>query len=169
MNTKNQPVSTPTTTPIPKIIADVAFNALTKNAPLFLCLGLTKKHMDTIYAQGYYFYSQRKYQEALPLFKALTFYHYLDQRGWMGAAGCHEMLKQYQEALSCYSFAAILDHHDPIPALHAFDCYIALNNQEKALACLEAVILISSKKPEYEVLKKRAEALRDAFCKKAAH
>lgn len=148
-----------------EIMADSAYQALSKNIPLFIARGLQKKHMDALYAEGYYFYSQAKYKEALPLFKALTFYHSADPKGWLGAAGCYEMLKQYQQALTCYSFAAVLSIDDPIPALHAFDCYIALKNYEKALACLEAVVLLSSKKPEHAALKKRAEFLRDALRK----
>lgn len=165
MTTKNQLSSPSTSASEAKIIADAAYEALLTNKPLYLLRGLEKKHMDVLYAQGYYFYSQAKYKEALPLFKGLTLYNYLDQRGWLGAAGCYEMLKQYEQALTCYSFATILKHDDPIPPLHAFDCYIALNNYPKALSCLEAVILFSSNKPEYAALKKRAEFLRDALQK----
>lgn len=169
MTTKNQ-LNRPPAPPSPAAaradkIGDMAFEALQTNMPLYLLHGMTKEQMDLLYAQGYYFYSQAKYKEALPLFKGLTFYHYLDQRGWLGAAGCYEMLKQYEQALTCYSFAAILKHDDPIPPLHAFDCYIALKDYPKALSCLEAVILFSSKKTEYAAIKKRAEFLRDALQK----
>ncbi|MBM3856771.1 MAG: CesD/SycD/LcrH family type III secretion system chaperone [Verrucomicrobia bacterium] len=168
MTTKNQsnkPLASLSQDEQAEIMAETAYQALSKNIPLFITRGLEQKHMDALYAEGYYFYSQAKYKEALPLFKGLTFYHSADQRGWLGAAGCYEMLKQYEQALTCYSFAAILNADDPIPALHAFDCYIALKNYEKALACLEAVILLSSKKPEHTELKKRAEFLRDALKK----
>ena len=166
MTTKNQLNSPPCPSPTQADkIGDMAYEALKTNMPLYLVRGMTKEQMDVLYAQGYYFYSQAKYKEALPLFKALTFYHYLDQRGWLGAAGCYEMLKQYEQALTCYSFATILKHDDPIPPLHAFDCYIALKNYPKALSCLEAVVLFSSKKPEHAALKKRAELLRDALQK----
>ncbi len=163
MTIKNQ--SQPASKPLSKttFVADLAYKALTKNIPFFLLRGLEKKHMDALYAQGYYFYSQAKYEKALPLFKALILYSSLDQRGWLGAAGCCEMLKQYDQAINFYSFAAILNLHDPTPALHSFDCYMALKNYPKALACLEAVILLSSKKPEHAELKKRAEFLRDAL------
>jgi|GEM_PF-326711 len=171
MTTKNQ--SNKTSAPISRaevvkraeIAADSIFQAFTKKIPLFIARGLQQKHMDALYAEGYYFYSQAKYSEALPLFNALTFYNFIDQRGWLGAAGCYEMLKQYEQAIACYSFAAVLNMDDPIPALHSFDCYIALKNYSKALACLEAVILLSSKKPEHAALKKRAEFLRDALQK----
>ena len=171
MTTKNQLSSPNPSTPPSQadieanIVADAAFAALTKSIPMYLLRGMTKKQMDVLYAQGYYFYSQAKYKEALPLFKGLTFYHSLDQRGWLGAGGCYEMLKQYDQAITCYSFAAILNFNDPTPALHAFDCYIALKNYPKALSCLEGVILLSSKKPEHAALKKRAEFLRDALQK----
>lgn len=169
MTTKNQ-LNIPPAPPAPSaaqadMIGDIAYNAVTNNIPFYLVRGMTKRQMDILYAQGYYFYSQAKYKEALPLFKGLTLYDYLDQRGWLGAAGCYEMLKQYEQALTCYSFATILKHDDPIPPLHAFDCYIALKDYPKALSCLEAVILFSSNKPEYAALKKRAEFLRDALQK----
>ena len=171
MNIKNQSSSTPV--PLSKngqakLIADTVSNILNKNVPLFIVRGLQPKHMEALYAEGYFFYSQGKYKEALPLFKGLTFYHPIDQRGWLGAAGCYEMLKQYREALSYYSVAAVLNIDDPMPPLHAFDCYIALKDYPHALDCLEAVILLSSKKPEHEVLKKRAEVLRDALQKNIA-
>ncbi len=165
MTTKNQLNNLSPSDIRAEIVADAAYNALTKNIPFYLLRGWTQKDMDILYSQGYYLYSQEKYKEALALFKALTFYHYLDQRGWLGAAGCYEMLKEYEKALICYSFATILKHDDPIPPLHAFDCYIALKNYPKALSCLEAVILFSSKKSEHAALKKRAEFLRDALQK----
>lgn len=166
MTTKNQASSPSISKDEYNCIADAAIDGLLlNNTPLYLLRGLTKKQMDILYAQGYYFYSQAKYKEALPLFKGLALYDYLDQRAWMGAAGCHEMLKQYEQALMCYSFASLINHEDPLPPLHAFDCHIALKNYPKALSCLEAVILFSSKKPEHADLKKRAELLRDALQK----
>ncbi len=166
MTTKNQSSGTLLSQEVAEVVAESAFQALTQNTPLFLLRGLKKENMDALYAQGYYFYSQAKYKEALPLFKALTFYHSLDKRGWQGAAGCYEMLKQYDQAITCYSFAAILStKDDPTPALHSFDCYIALKNYPKALACLEAVILLSSKDPQHADLKQRAEALKQSLQK----
>ena len=168
MNIKNQSNNQANRLDPADIAADSALQAMSTNMPLFLFRGLKKKHMDVLYTQGYYFYSQAKYKEALPLFRGLTFYNYLDQRGWLGAAGCYEMLKQYEQAITSYSFAAMIGFDDPIPALHSFDCYIALKQYPEALACLESVILLSSKKPEHATLKKRAELLRDALQKNIA-
>jgi type III secretion system low calcium response chaperone LcrH/SycD len=165
MTDKNQTTSDSATVTEADVIAELAYQALTKNIPFYLLNGLTKRQMDALYVQGYDLYSQAKYKEALPFFQALTFYNYLDQAGWLGAAGCYEMLKKHEQAISLYSFAAILNLDDPIPALHSFDCYLALKNYPKALACLETVILLSSKKPENAALKKRAEFLRDALHK----
>lgn len=166
MSIKNQLDNELSNDDIAELRADLAFQALTENKPLFLLRGLKKEDMEALYAQGYYFYSQAKYKEALPLFKALTFYNSLDTRGWIGSGGCHEMLKQYEQAIGCYSFAAIFStKDDPTPALHAFDCYIALKNYPKALDCLEAVILLSSKDPDHAALKKRAEALKESLQK----
>ena len=90
MTTKNQLNSPPCPSPTQADkIGDMAYEALKTNMPLYLVRGMTKEQMDVLYAQGYYFYSQAKYKEALPLFKALTFYHYLDQRRW-----CLHPLKQ---------------------------------------------------------------------------
>ena len=172
MANKTESTAAPTKAPasysktdVANIMANAAYKALTSNIPFYAFHGLKKRHMEALYAQGYYFYSQAKYKEALPLFKGLTVYNSVDKKGWLGAAGCYEMLKQYEHAIACYSVAAILDVNDPIPPLHALDCYIAAKNYPKALACLEAVILLSSKKREYANIKKRAEFLRDALQK----
>ena len=136
---------------------------LMKGAPLYITKGLKKEHMDALYTMAYNLYSEEKYKEAFPLFQSLTLNDHLDQRGWMGAAACCEMLKNYEQALAGYSYAAMLKVGDPLPPLHAFDCHMALKNYPQALSALEAVILFSSKKPEFADIKKRAELMRDAL------
>jgi type III secretion system low calcium response chaperone LcrH/SycD len=142
-------------------LAEKIYSVLKKGTPLYQVKGMSKQHMENLYAIAYNLYSAEKYEEAGKLFQTIVFYNHLDKKSWLGAAGSAEMLKDYHKALIAYSYVSLLDKSDPLPALHAFDCHLALKNYPKALAALEAVILLSSKKPEYKEIRKRAEFLRD--------
>ena len=142
-------------------LADKVYTTLKTGAPLYKAHGMSKQHMENLYTVAYNLYSAEKYKEAGKLFEAIAFYNHLDKKAWLGAAGSAEMLKDYDKALIAYSYVALLDDSDPLPALHAFDCHFALKNYPQALCALESVIAISSKKPEYADIKKRAEFLRN--------
>lgn len=159
----NQPLSPEDHATTVKLLTKKMQDIFQKGTPLYAARGLSKKHMEMLYITAFNLYSEAKYKEAFSIFQSITFYNYTDQRAWMGAAGCCEMLKDYEYAIAGYSYAALLDGTDPLPALHAFDCHVALKNYPQALSALDSVILRSSKKPEYEGIKIRAEALRDAL------
>ncbi|MFI0347486.1 MAG: SycD/LcrH family type III secretion system chaperone [Chthoniobacterales bacterium] len=138
---------------------------LEKGMPLYLMAGIQGEIIDDLYFRAYNLYSAQAYKEALQLFRSMTFYCHLDKRGWLGAGGCSQMLKEYRYALNYYSYLTLLDTEDPIPLFHIFDCYMSLRDYPSATSSIEKVILLSSNKPEHAPLKKRAESLRDALTK----
>ncbi|MFZ4115087.1 MAG: SycD/LcrH family type III secretion system chaperone [Chthoniobacterales bacterium] len=142
-------------------LAKKFYSILKNGTPLYQVKGMSKQYLENLYSIAYNLYSAEKYEEAGRIFQTIVFYNHLDKKSWLGAGGSAEMLKQYDKALIAYSYISLLDKSDPLPALHAFDCHFALKNYPQALSALEAVLLLSSKKPEYQEIRKRAEFLRN--------
>jgi type III secretion system low calcium response chaperone LcrH/SycD len=121
--------------------------------------GLADKDMEAIYAMGYLYYNNAKYEKALDVFRFLCFYDHLERRWWMGLAATWQMMKNFEDAIEAYRFAALLDVEDPTPHLHAADCFLAIGNTKDAESALMAVIHWAGEKPEHAAKKERAQAL----------
>ena len=75
--------------------------------------GLTTQEIEAIYTVAYNLFENAKYEDALRVFGFLCLYSHLDKRFWLGAAACHQQLKNFQQAVDAYSMSAMLDVEDP--------------------------------------------------------
>ncbi|MGA8164497.1 MAG: SycD/LcrH family type III secretion system chaperone [Waddliaceae bacterium] len=94
---------------------------------------LSEESTETLYAFGFGFYENGKYEKAVQFFRFLTLVNPGKKKYWMGLGASYHMLKDEQCALQCYGAAAILDRNDPYVHLHAAECLFSLG--EKKLGC----------------------------------
>ena len=125
--------------------------------------GLSKEDIETIYAMGYNFYNQAKYDRAEPMFQFACFYAHNQARYWMALGNCRQMSKKYQGAIDAYGFGYFLDSDDPWPLIQAAVCHLALGNKDAAGEALNlAEKSIESGDPN-EAAMQRVKALRQAL------
>jgi type III secretion system low calcium response chaperone LcrH/SycD len=120
-------------------------------------LRISDGQMESIYAQAYRFYNTGKFKEASELFRYLMMVNSTETKYTLGLAACFHLMKDYKAAAQTYLICNILDEKSPIPAFHASDCYLQMNDKVSALVSLNMAIEKSGSKPEYKVLKDRAE------------
>ena len=106
-------------------------------------LTLSSQQISSLYAMGYHFYRNGKYEDAKPIFRLLSTVQADDRKHWLGLAGCYQMLKEYKAAIECYSVAAIQNPNDPYPHWHAAECFYRSNHKEKAFTTLNSAIEIA--------------------------
>lgn len=121
--------------------------------------GLTTQEIEAIYTVAYNLFENAKYEDALKVFGFLCLYSHLDKRFWLGAAACHQQLKNFAEAVDAYSMTAVLDVEDPTPSLQAAMCYLSMGNLDKAESGCESAIHWSGENVAHAATKARAEAL----------
>ncbi|MBF0103143.1 MAG: SycD/LcrH family type III secretion system chaperone, partial [Desulfobacterales bacterium] len=121
--------------------------------------GLTDKDMEAIYSLGYTAYNNGKFEDAMKVFKFLSFYDHMQKKYWMGLAGCRQMLKDYAGAVQAYAYIAILDVSDPKVHLHAADCLMALKSYKEAESALLAAVHWAGDQSGYADVKNRALAV----------
>jgi type III secretion system low calcium response chaperone LcrH/SycD len=120
-------------------------------------LRISDGQMESIYAQAYRFYNTGKYKEASELFRYLMMVNSSETKYTLGLAACFHLMKDYKAAAQTYLMCNILDEKSPIPAFHASDCYLQMNDKVSALVSLNMAIDKAGSKPEYKILKDRAE------------
>lgn len=160
MMTKNPPSSIKSSD---KNVRETFKPLMTNGVPLYLSRGLSEQDLDAVYVMGYDLYSEKKYKKALRIFQTIAFYNHFDKRGWMGSAACYQLLGRYRKAISCYAYASLIDSQDPVPVFHAIECYIALNSNEEARSALEALLLLTEKRPEFDELKNWATRMKEVL------
>jgi type III secretion system low calcium response chaperone LcrH/SycD len=125
--------------------------------------GLTGADIETVYAFGYNFYNQAKYEQAEPMFQFACLYQHTESRYWMALGNCRQMAKKYQPAIDAYGFAYALNLEDPWPVIQAAICLLALHNKELAGQALDmADKVIANSKPD-DAASQRIAALRHAL------
>ena len=140
-----------------------AFQVIADGGTLKDVRGLSDKDIEAIYAVGFNFYNQAKYDQAEPMFQFACMYAHDQARYWMALGNCRQMVKNYQGAIDAYGFAYIQDITNPWSAIQAAICYLALQNKEFAAQSLElAEKTIANNKPD-ETAKQRIAALRQAL------
>lgn len=119
-------------------------------------MGVSDAMVEGIYGQAYRLYNTGKYTDAAQLFRTMVMMNPTEPRYAMGLAACSHMLKDYQRAIEQYTYASMLDADNPVPAYHTSDCCIQMGDQMSAIIALEMAIKRAGNKPEYAVLKDRA-------------
>lgn len=108
------------------------------------------------YKQAYNLFQAGKFREAVKIFDMLIMLDAKDIRFTLGAAACHQHLKDYSIAGAYYLLAKELDPLSPIPSFHLYDCFMKLNQPIPASYELERVIVLSEQDPKYSEMRERA-------------
>lgn len=128
-------------------------------------LGVKNNVLEGIYAQAYQLYNTGKYLDAIHLFRMLILIDPTEPKFTMGLAACSHMMKEYTAAAQSYTLVGIMEPHNPIPHYHASDCYLQLKDPVSAMIALEMAISRAGDRPEYQMMKERAQlslqSLRD--------
>ena len=103
--------------------------------------GIEPRKLEMVYSVARTFYQNRKYEDALKMFRFLTMMSHTNQKYWMGYASTHQMMKDYEKAVEGYGYATLLDVQDARPQLQAGYCLIQLGKLEEAAYALEGVLL----------------------------
>lgn len=149
------------------------FNKLTnkaiKNSGLIKdIIGLSDESSESIYSQAYLLYNTGKYNDAAELFRLLIMLNATEPKYIMGLAACFHMMKEYEGAASAYSLVSIVDPENPIPYFHSSDCYIQMGDGGSAIVSLEMAVQKAGNKPEFAMLKERAQITLQALKKEVA-
>ncbi len=125
--------------------------------------GITKDQIESLYALAYNLYNSANFEDAHTVFQALCIYSNLDERFWMGLAGCRQAMKNYQGAIDAYGMASAMQKFEqPDPFIHAARCCIKLGKKAEAIKALEGgIALCKDNNPDQLKLKKTALALLD--------
>ncbi len=60
---------------------------------------------EAFYAAGHWLYSQRRFEDAVTVFRAVIRLAPSDERGWLALGACHEALDRHDVALELYDEA----------------------------------------------------------------
>lgn len=120
-------------------------------------LGIQESDTESLYAQGYQLYNMGKYKDARNVFASLLMIDPIEPRFMFGHAACSHMLEEYETAADMYTHQAMVSPDDPVPYYHAADCYIKIADPFSAEVALNLVIKRSQNRPEFAMIKERAE------------
>ena len=126
-------------------------------------LGIGDETVEKIYHQAYQLYNMGKYKEAAKLFGSLIMMDITSSKYIFGLAACEHMLKEYEVAAENYMKCAMYEPDNPIPYYHASDCYIQTKDTASAMVALKMVIRRSGERPQYRVMKDRAQLTFDSL------
>lgn len=142
----------------------LALDILASGGTLKDISGLDDDDIEALYAIGYNFYKQGKYDEAESMFQYICLYAHLEPRFWMALGNCRQMQKNHQKAIDAYGFSYMIEQDDPWPPIQAAVCYLALGNKELAKDSLElAEMSIEPGSDEDGEAARRIAALREGL------
>ena len=141
--------------------------SLNKGATISMLCNVSKEQLENLYSLGFGLYNSANFQDAKTVFQALCVYDNLDERFWMGLAGCRQALNDFQGAVDAYSMAGTVQAFaSPEPFLYAARCFLKMNKKEEAVATLKGVQELGDEKnPDHMKCRKAASALLELLSK----
>ena len=121
--------------------------------------GIPDETMEEMYACAYYFYQERKLDEAENLFKILCMYDLNNADYVIGLGAVHQIRKNYQKACDFYALAYVMADNNYLPMLYGGQCQLLMGNTARALQCFDNII----EKCDDEKLKTRARVYIDTI------
>lgn len=103
--------------------------------------GLSTENLEVVYSVARTCYNNRRYDDALTMFRFLCFMDNTVKKYWMGLGAALQMLKSFDEAIKAYAYCTLLDVDDARPQLQAGFCLMQLGLKEEAVAALEGSLL----------------------------
>lgn len=146
-------------------VKNILSSALKKGIMPKTALKLTDDTMEAIYTQAYNLYNQGKFRDASYIFRLLMLLDFTTPKYVLGLAACAHRVKDYTNAANLYYLCAALDPSNPMPHFHAADCYMQLGAIGIASYSLGLAIETAGIQPQYEIIKERAQLMRDALDK----
>ncbi|NGX43592.1 MAG: Chaperone protein IpgC [Chlamydiae bacterium] len=123
---------------------------------------ISKNAIEAVYAFGYGFYENGKYESAMHFFRFLTLADSQNRKYWMGLGAAYQMLKDHERALQSYGYAALLNENEPTAHFHAAECFFALKNREQGNEALTSAKTVALRKPKkYKTLLKRIALIKE--------
>ena len=122
---------------------DATFDALQEGASFGDIYGIEPRKLEMVYSVAHTYYKNRKYEDALKMFRFLTLMDYSNQKYWIGFGSTNQMMKNFEKAVEAYGYATLLDIDNPKPQLQAGYCLLQLKKFEEARCALEGVLLNS--------------------------
>ena len=119
-----------------------AFDALQEGASFGDIYGIEPRKLEMVYSVAHTYYKNRKYEDALKMFRFLTLMDHTNQKFWMGFASTQQMQKEYEKAVEAFGYATLLDVENPKPQLQAGYCLLQMKKYDEARAALQGVLLI---------------------------
>lgn len=119
------------------------FDALQDGASFGDIYGIEPRKLEMVYSVAHTYYKNRKYEDALKMFRFLTLMDHSNQKYWMGFASTNQMMQNFEKAVEAYGYATLLDIDNVKPQLQAGYCLLQLKKYEEARCALEGVLLNS--------------------------
>ena len=148
--------------------SEVLLDHLCKGGCLSDMYGLSEDDLEAVYAMARNLYNNRKYDDALTMFRFLCHLEHTSSKYWMGMGATQQMLKDYDAALKAYGMATLFNIDDPRPQLQAGFCLIQLGHPDEAAAALEGVLLSRDATPATDIQAKALLARLDSKGAKAS-
>lgn len=136
----------------------VAGNELPSDA-----LGMTPEVMEVIYQQGYNFFQNGKYQDALVIFNVLRYLDITDSRYTFAIAACYHYMKEYMDAAANYMIYHQMDPFNPETSFHLYDCFKKANYPSSALFYIQEALVLAGREPKYAPLKEKIQLESEHF------
>lgn len=133
-------------------VAEQLMEYIQKGVSLKDIEGVSDETMEEMYACAYYFYQERKLDEAEDLFKVLCMYDLNNADYVIGLGAVHQIRKNYQKACDFYALAYVMADNNFLPMLYGGQCQLLMGNTARALQCFDTVV----EKCDDEKLKARA-------------
>lgn len=132
-------------------------------------IGVKDEAVEAIYGQAYLLYNTGKYRDAAEVFRLLVMLNSTEVKYLLGLGACFHMLREYENAASIYTLCSIIDPNTPIPHFHVSDCYLQMGDKHSAYIALKMAIARADNKPEFAIMKERAQITLEGLKKDVSH
>jgi type III secretion system low calcium response chaperone LcrH/SycD len=122
-------------------------------------MGLSKEKLEAIYATGYQFFNQGKYEKAMKLFGFLLIHEQSDRRFFIAFGTCLQMLNAPDEAIKYLGIASIWEPSDPGPAVQIAECLLSLNRSSEAYDILKKIDEEFGSLPQFQKITAKAKLM----------
>lgn len=102
-------------------------------------MDFSKEKLEAVYATGYQFFIQGKYEKAMKLFGFLLIHEQSDRRYFIAFGTCLQMLNAPSEAIKYLGIANVWEPSDPVPAVQIAECLLLLNRSSEAYDLLKKI------------------------------
>jgi type III secretion system low calcium response chaperone LcrH/SycD len=114
-------------------------NNIQEGCSIAAAMGISKEKLEAVYATGYQFFNQGKYEKAMKLFGFLLIHEQSDRRFFIAFGTCLQMLSAPAEAIKYLSIASVWEPSDPGPAVQISECLLSMGRSNEAYKLLKEI------------------------------